>query len=89
MRSYRLDRPPRALRRSSVHLDNVALVPASLLPFREHWQRVANDLPRGGILIILPDHAKQQRVAQAVAWQLRQQGQRVRVIDESFPIGTP
>jgi hypothetical protein len=62
-------------------LDNVVLVPASLLPFREYWQRVANDLPPGGILIVLPDRAKQQSVAQAVAAGLRQRGQRVRVIN--------
>ena len=32
MRHYRIKRPPRALRRPGVRLDNVALVPASLLP---------------------------------------------------------
>jgi hypothetical protein len=66
MRQSHLSRPPRSVRRSAVHLDNVALVPASHLPFQEHWQRVANDLPRGGVLILLPDRAKQQRVVEAV-----------------------
>jgi hypothetical protein len=54
MRPYRLSRPPRSLRRPTVHLDNVAVVPASLLPFRAHWQNVANELPDGEILIVLP-----------------------------------
>ena len=33
-------KPPRALRRPGVHLDNLALVPASLLPFKTEWQTV-------------------------------------------------
>jgi hypothetical protein len=34
-----------------VKLDNAVLVPASLLPFKAHWQRLANDLPPGEILL--------------------------------------
>jgi hypothetical protein len=41
---YRIKRPPRALRRPGVGLDNVALVPSSLLPFNREWQEVANGL---------------------------------------------
>lgn len=47
-------RPPRALRRPGVHLDNLAIVPASLLPLKGQWQGIANGLPEGGVLIILP-----------------------------------
>jgi hypothetical protein len=32
----------------------VALVPASLLPHKTEWQRVANVLPKGSVLIVLP-----------------------------------
>ena len=32
--------PPRALRRPDVRLNNLALVPASLLPFKTEWQTV-------------------------------------------------
>ena len=46
--------PPRALRRPDVRLDNLALVPVSLLPFKTEWQTVANRLPESGVLIILP-----------------------------------
>jgi hypothetical protein len=35
-------------------INNIALVPASLLPLREQWQALANTLPAGGILICLP-----------------------------------
>ena len=80
MRRFRFSRPPRSLRQSTVHLDNVALVPASLLPFRAHWQQIANALPRGDILIVLPDQAKQRHLARSVALLLRAKGKRVKVI---------
>ena len=44
--------PPRTLKRAK--FDNLALVPASLLPFKATWQRMANELPIGSTLIILP-----------------------------------
>ena len=40
-------RPPAPLRRPGVTLDNIALVPASLLPFKPTYQAIANELPRG------------------------------------------
>lgn len=57
MRTYHLNWPPRSLRRSTVHLDNVALIPASLLPFKAEWQAIANDLADGEILIVLNQSA--------------------------------
>jgi hypothetical protein len=36
MSGYRITRPPRRLRKA--RLDNLVLVPASLLPFKEPWQ---------------------------------------------------
>lgn len=80
MKDYRLSRPPRALRRSAVHLDNLALVPASLLPFKAQWQAIANDLPEGQILIVLPWQTKQQQIARSVAAQLKAKGKQVRVM---------
>ncbi len=35
MSGYRITRPPRRLRKA--RLDNLVLVPASLLPFKEQW----------------------------------------------------
>ena len=46
---YRIVRPPRAIRKAK--LDNIALVPASLLSRKGKYQTIANNLPRGGILI--------------------------------------
>jgi|SRR5579859_1501819 len=45
--------PPRALRHA--RLDNIALVPASLLPQKARYQAIANGLPQGDVLIVLPD----------------------------------
>src|SRR4051812_11761273 len=54
MRSNSFSRASRPLRRKGDHLDNLTLIPASLLPFKPQWQRIANELPRGGVLIVTP-----------------------------------
>jgi hypothetical protein len=46
---YRLTRPPKALLKAK--LDNIAIVPASLLPFKTTWQKAANRLPKRGVLL--------------------------------------
>ncbi len=51
---YSLNKPPRAIRKA--RLDNIALVPASLLlQNQEKYQRIANNLPQGGVLICQTD----------------------------------
>ncbi len=88
MRRYRLTRAPRALRWRGVQLDNVALVPASLLPFKAEWQRIANELPAGSVLVWLPESApRHRRVAERVVSCLRQQGRHVAVLDKLQPGG--
>lgn len=82
MRLYRSTHTSRAIRRSGVKLDNVALLPASQLPFKEQWQTIANDLPEGNVLIVLPGQAKQQRVIRSVASQFRRMGKYVSVISK-------
>jgi hypothetical protein len=71
------------------YLGNIALVPASLLPSKKVWQRIANNLPDGDILIILPFQSKPQRIAHLVASQFRQKGKHVRVIDSMLPQTLP
>jgi hypothetical protein len=53
--------PPTTLTRPSVTLDNIALVPASLLPFKDEYQALANRLPRGTVLLVLPRRRPKQR----------------------------
>ena len=76
MKPYHLIKPPRAVRKA--RLDNLALVPASLLPFKEQYQQIANELPQGATLILLPSPLKQQRrTCEKVAANLRERGHRV------------
>ncbi len=54
-------RGPRALRRSQVQLDNITLVPAHLLPRKAEYQAIANELPTGDILVVLPPPDSRER----------------------------
>ncbi len=56
-----LGQPPAVFRRPGVTLDNIALVPASLLPFKSRYQSIAKRLPRGSVLLILPRRRPAQR----------------------------
>ncbi len=51
-----LKEPPSTFKHPSVKFDNVALVPASLLPLKSEWQAIANSLPQGEILVITPSN---------------------------------
>ncbi len=78
MKPIRFSRPPQALRHPSVTLDNVALVPASLLPHKAAWQQIANSMPPGSILVCVSlGKRKQREIGVKVATQLRQKGKRV------------
>ena len=83
-------RGPRALHRPHVRLDNIALVPAHLLPRKAEYQAIANQLPAGDILLVLPapdsrEHSTMQRIAQL----FRAKGRRVTVLTEErlAPVG--
>jgi hypothetical protein len=72
-------RPPKALRRARP--DNLALVPASLLPFREQYQAIANGLPSGATLIVIPKApGKPGQTLGNVAHQLAAKGHQVKVV---------
>jgi hypothetical protein len=77
MQQYRIKRPPRALRRPGVRLDNVALVPASLLPYKKEWQAVANGLPSGSVLLCSTGSRRQQTIPEQVSAHLKSKGHRV------------
>jgi hypothetical protein len=80
---YRIVRPPKALRKAK--LDNIALVPASLLFNKGKYQTIANNLPVRGVLIC---HAeKQERITtilERVATFFRQNGHFVRTLPYSL-----
>jgi hypothetical protein len=69
-----------------VRLDNIAIVPASLLPYMTQWQAMANSLAHGETLIVLPSHAKQQHVVRFVASRLREKGRPVKLMDQELTL---
>ncbi len=76
-------RGPRVLRRPQVRLDNITLVPAHLLPRKAEYQALANALPTGDILLVLPSADSPERVTmQRVAHLFRAKGRRVTVLTE-------
>ena len=83
MRSPSWRRGPRALRRPQVQLDNLTLVPASLLSRKADYEALANDLPRGEVLLVLPPaDSPERKTMQRVAQLFRAKGRHVTVLTE-------
>ena len=66
--------PPRALQKA--RLDNIALVPASLLPLKGTYQPLANRLPKGSVLCVPATH-KQRTIVARVTQYFRDHGHTV------------
>jgi hypothetical protein len=62
-------------------LDNLALLPASLLPFKAKYQAIANQQTPGTVLVVLPigDSLPRRTLEQVVA-HLRTKGQPVQIV---------
>jgi hypothetical protein len=81
MRSSSWRRGPRAVRRPQVRLDNLTLVPASLLPRKADYEALANELPRGEVLLVLPPADSPERTTmQRLAQLFRAKGRPVTVL---------
>jgi hypothetical protein len=75
----RVHRPPPALRRA--RMDNLALVPGSMLPYIRNCQEIANRLPANGVLIVVPeDNPAQKETLLRVARLIAREGHQVRVL---------
>jgi hypothetical protein len=73
---YRLTHPPKALLKA--RLDNIAIVPASMLPHKAVWQHQANTLPQGGVLLYhFPQNVKQRKLLERVEEVFKKQGHAV------------
>jgi hypothetical protein len=59
------------------------------LPKKAQWQAIANDLPRGDVLIVLPHHANPQRVARSIASLFRTKGKRVTMLGNELRANGP
>ena len=68
---YTLTQAPAAIRRAK--LDNIALVPASLLPFKVQYISVANRFPIGSVLCV-PGTPRQQKIMAMVTQFFRNHG---------------
>ena len=73
---YRLTNPPKALLKA--RMDNIAIVPASMLPLISLWQMAANTLPRGGVLLCHSQrNPRQRKLLERVGETFRAQGHAV------------
>ena len=66
--------PPEILRKA--RLDNIALVPASLLPLKSTYKSIANNLPTGSVLCV-PGTQTQRTIIESVTQYFRDHGHTV------------
>ena len=71
---YSLTEPPARLKKAK--LDNIALVPASLLKNKAIYQLIANSLPTGSVLAV-PGTLRQQKIIAKVTIFFRDHGRSV------------
>jgi hypothetical protein len=73
---YRLTNPPKALLKAK--LDNIAIVPASMLPLPQTLKEKVNTLPKGGVfLCYAQENTRQQKILERVGETFRQRGHAV------------
>jgi hypothetical protein len=73
---YRLTNPPQAI--LNARLDNIAIVPASILGMKALWQTAANTLPKGGVLLChTQQNTRQRKLLERIGETFRQQGHAV------------
>src|SRR5215831_296728 len=73
---YRFTKPPKALLKA--RLDNIAIVPASMLPFKETLQELIHTLPQGAVFLChAEENTRQKKVLERVEETFREQGHTV------------
>src|SRR3954464_3900786 len=74
---YRLTNLPKALLKA--RLDNIAIVPASMLPLTESLKEKVNTLPKGGVfLCYAKENGRQKKILERVEETFRKQGHTVK-----------
>jgi hypothetical protein len=74
---YRLANPPKALLKA--RLDNIAIVPASMLPLTQTLKEKVNTLPKGGVfLCYAKENSRQRKILERVEETFREQGHMVK-----------
>ncbi len=74
--SHQLVKPPKAILKA--RLDNIAIVPASMLPFKKPLQEILNNLPQGAVFLChAKENRKQSRILERVGELFQERGHRV------------
>ena len=74
---YSLTNPPQALRKA--RLDNIAIVPASMLPLTQILKEKVNTLPKGGVFLCdARENSRQRKILQRVEETFREHGHAVK-----------
>jgi hypothetical protein len=74
---YRLTNPPKAILKA--RLDNIAIVPASLLPLTKLVKEQVKTLPNGGVfLCYAKENTRQRKILERVGETFREQGHAVK-----------
>jgi hypothetical protein len=73
---YRFTHPPKALLRAK--RDNIVIIPASMLPFKEIIQEHLTKLPQGAVFLgFIKENPRQQKVLEQVGKVFQQHGHAV------------
>ena len=74
---YRFTNPPKAL--LEARLDNIAIIPASMLPLTPLLKEKVNTLPKGGVfLCYAKENSRQRKILERVEETFREQGHAVK-----------
>jgi len=74
---YRLTHPPKALVKA--RLDNIAIVPASMLPLTQTLKEKVNTLPQGAVfLCYAEENTRQRKILERVEETFREHGHAVK-----------
>jgi hypothetical protein len=74
---YRFIHPPKALLKA--RLDNIAIVPASMLPLTETLKEKVNTLPKGGVfLCYAKENTRQRKILEWVGETFKEHGHAVK-----------
>ena len=79
---YRITNPPEAVLKA--RLDNIAIVPASMLPLTKTLKEQVNTLPKGGVfLCYAQENNRQRKILERVEKTFREHGHVVRSLSLS------
>jgi hypothetical protein len=74
---YRLTNPPKALLKA--RMDNIAIVPASMLPLTQTLKEKVNTLPKGGVFLCYArENSRQRKNIERVGETFREHGHAVK-----------